>query len=85
MTEYEAIEKEFEENEVNYMFVAYRNGEPIIWRRENTDAMSFNVWSFLTKGTPKFDEIRIRAMTDEESERWNNGEWIATNGEWIDD
>lgn len=65
------IEKEFDENETELMMTVYRNGEECIWTMQNTEVLAFNIWSYLTKAEPKFDEVRIRVATEEEIKEWN--------------
>lgn len=65
------IEKEFDENETELMMTVYRDGKECIWTMQNTEVLAFNIWSYLTKAEPKFDEIRIRVATEEEIKEWN--------------
>ena len=64
------IEKEFDKNKTELMMTVYKDGEERIWAMQNTDVLAFNVWSYLTKAEPKFDEIRIRVATEEEIKEW---------------
>lgn len=64
------IEKEFEKNDAELMMTVYKDGEECIWTMQNTEVLAFNVWSYLTKAEPKFDEIRIRVATKEEVKEW---------------
>lgn len=70
-TEKTETEKEFDENDTELMMTVYRDGEECIWTMQNTKVLAFNVWSYLTKAKPKFDEIRIRVATEEEIKEWN--------------
>lgn len=67
------IEKEFENNTVDFITDFYKDGELLVREMTSTDIMSFNVWSMLTHTNPKntFDEVRIRVATDEEIKEWN--------------
>lgn len=60
------IEKEFDNNTEELMMIAYKDGEARVWSMQNTDVLAFNVWAYLTKAEPVFDEIRIRIATEEE-------------------
>ena len=62
------IEREFHESEAQFVFEAYTGDEPMVWRIDNVDTLAFNIWSFLTKAQPQFDEIRIRVATEEDIE-----------------
>lgn len=64
------IERAFDENKVWFMMTAYKDGEEQVLTIQNTDVVAFNVWSYLTKAKPVFDEIRIRVATDEEVAEW---------------
>ncbi len=64
------IEKEFDENNTELMMTVYKDGKPQIWTMQNTKVLAFNVWSYLTKAQPTFDEIHIRVATEEEVKEW---------------
>lgn len=64
------IERAFDENKDWFMMIAYRDGEEQVLTIQNTDVVAFNVWSYLTKAKPLFDEIHIRVATDEEIAEW---------------
>ena len=64
------IEREFDENDAKLMMTVYRDGEECVWTMQNTEVIAFNIWSYLTKAEPKFDEIRIRVATEEEVKEW---------------
>ena len=64
------IEKEFDKNEEQFIVTIYRDGKPCVWQMNNTDTLSFNIWSHLTKAEPLFDEIRVRVATEEDIEEW---------------
>lgn len=70
------IEKEYENNNVEFITEFYRDGKMLVREMNNTDVLSFNVWSMLTHTKPKgeFNEVRIRVATDEEIKEWNNGD-----------
>ena len=67
------IEKEYKNNNVEFITEFYRDGKMLVREMNNTDVLSFNVWSMLTHTKPKgeFDEVRIRVATDEEIKEWN--------------
>lgn len=64
------IEKEFDDNDTELMMTVYKDGEERIRAMQNTKVIAFNVWSYLTKAEPTFDEIRIRVATEDEIKEW---------------
>lgn len=64
------IETAFDENKDWFMMTAYKDGKELVLTIQNTDVLAFNVWSYLTKAKPAFDEIRIRVATDDEVREW---------------
>lgn len=74
--DYSEINQAFEENTESFFMDAYRDGELRVKAIENTSVIAFNIWSFLTRAEPKFDELRIRLATAEEVEAWEKGEAI---------
>lgn len=64
------IEREFDKNDTELMMTVYRDGEECVLTMQNTKVIAFNIWSYLTKAEPKFDEIRIRVATEEEVKEW---------------
>lgn len=64
------IEKEYRENQDQFMLVGYKDNRPVMEMLQNTTVLAFNLWSFLTKFEPPLDEVRIRYVTDEEAEQW---------------
>ena len=71
------IEKQFENNKVEFITAAFRDGEPMVWMMNSAETLAFNIWSYLTKAEPLFDEIRIRVATPEEIEAWDDADDIS--------
>lgn len=67
------IDKEYEENSVSFITDFYKDGELLVREMNNTDVLSFNIWSLLTHTDPEgmFDEVRVRVATAEEVKAWN--------------
>lgn len=65
------IEREFDKNDTELMMTVYRDDEECVLTMQNTKVIAFNIWSYLTKAEPKFDEIRIRVATEEEVKEWH--------------
>lgn len=67
------LDKEYEENSVSFITDFYKDGELLVSEMNNTDVLSFNIWSLLTHTDPEgvFDEVRVRVATPEEVKAWD--------------
>ena len=72
--EVNVIENEFNQNDDWFFLEGYRDGKLLLKTMDNTEVLSFNVWSYLTKAEPPFDEVRIRRATEAEREAWESEE-----------